>query len=134
VFVFQGGHEFVWPEIIRGDPLAWPFAIHEIAELHAFEMAGLNPFDSTAWRQYLREAHLQATSFELQYLCAWAQQLGTSVPELAIEIEHPLRRGTLQHDVLINDLKSRQGWTDPTLNERQEAQLFWQRIRQRGTP
>jgi hypothetical protein len=132
VFLQQGGYEFVWPSIIAGEPMAWPFALHEIEELRVFEERGVSPFDRSAWNQNQAEAHVHATVFELQYLRAWAKQMGMDAHELALEMEHPVRKGTQQHRHLLSALQTLEGWPSSSDAERQIARAFWNSILKRG--
>jgi hypothetical protein len=120
--------------MVQNAPEAWTIAIHEAKELQAFADRRVNPFDWQAWQTNFQEAHLQALVFELQYLREWARQEGQEIPELALEIENPLRRMSQDHLTFVQLLQSRNGWASPSDQEKQEARPFWQNLQQGGVP
>jgi hypothetical protein len=123
-----------WQEIAIGGYMAWAFAIHEARELQAFAEEDLNPYAEAPRKANLLRIHRAAMVFELQYIQAWARQLGFELPELALERRNPVRRyfsGQVQD---IEAIQSETRWPDPTLNELDRAEQFWTLVRQGGQP
>ena len=115
-----------WLSIVQGEWYAWIIALHEIYELECFSAMGVNPFDLTQWRENWEPAHLQATVFELHYVRDWARQSGEDVSEIALLLEHPLRKQLPQsHNRDVRAVRHSQGWTVPDEAERQKARRFW---------
>jgi hypothetical protein len=128
--VSPGGYNFFWRSIILGYTEAWAYAVHEAAELQAFADMGINPFDSAQRDAHLEEAHLDAVVAELRFLRAWAMHLQIDAPELAIEMENPVRKQSYHHANLLRALQARMGYPDPMATERRRARQFWQQITQ----
>ncbi len=124
------GHAYnaFWRSMVSGYPEAWTYAVHEAAELQAFAERSLNPFDAGQHNAYLAEAHLKATVQELVFLRAWAKQLQLRAPELAIEMENPIRSQSVRHKNFLETLRGYQQYPEPTLEELQIARQFWQRL------
>jgi hypothetical protein len=119
----------IWKSVVIGLPEAWVIAVHEAAELDAYAGMGLNPFDKEQWLDGLEEAHLKATSVEVEFLKRWAEQSDLTLPELAIEIANPMRgQFPREHALLITKLIGTYGWPLPTENEQEAARQWWARI------
>jgi hypothetical protein len=121
-----------WQEIVIGGYMAWAFAVHEARELQAFAEEDLNPYDEAPRKVNLLRMHRAAMVFELQYIRAWARQLGFELPELALERRNPVRRCFSGQAQDIEAIQSETGWPDPTLDELDRAEQFWTLVRQRN--
>lgn len=131
--LLTGRMDDVWEAIADGEWYAWLYAVHETAELQEFASGATNPFDRQQWNTNWRNAHLRATLYELRYLRAWANQLGTDAPELALELRHPIRSGFGAHARHVADLQLLAGFASPTVDELSAAALVWYKIK-RGVP
>ncbi len=130
--MLSGRIDEVWQAIVEDEFYAWLYAVHEAAELQEFANQAVNPFDRVQWNAHWKQPHLRAVLFELQYLRVWARQLGEEVPELALEMQHPIRGGYGSHKLFVQDVQTQTGWLMPTLSELQAASQFWQQIK-KGT-
>lgn len=126
----SGESDFAWKLIVEGDWTAWQVAVHEAAEIHAYEaILGIDWTDKAQRDAVMEDAHLYATIQELRFLVEWARQEGYDLPELAIEAENPLRKYTRQHAEWIQKLRDRYNLPDPTPAQKRMAARFWGKIR-----
>jgi hypothetical protein len=113
-----------WEAIVTGEWNAWPIAVHEAAELHAFMEIGVNPFDHLQFGRNLETAHFRAVLTELRFLCEWARSLGMEASELAIEAENPMRKPMRSHAGLLQRLQTDTGQPYPAQAELDSAALL----------
>ena len=129
-FVSQGALDVVWQGMVAGDWNAWPYAIHEAAELQAFFDLEVDVFDCVEYGRMLWEAHVQATLVELQFLSTWAEQREWRTSKLALEMQNPMRKQfPFAHQKLLDALSEQEGWMPPTPAFLEDARAFWQAIR-----
>jgi hypothetical protein len=118
----------VWQNIVEGYGAAWPFAIHEAAELDTFVQRGVNPFVPEERDLHLGDAHAQAVQVEVQFLKAWAKQLGEECSEAAIEATNPFRSIFTSRANLFARLHRLYNWDEPDAEAQESAERFWRRI------
>jgi hypothetical protein len=123
-----GDSDTVWKMIVAGGPETWMVAIHEAAEIEAYCAAGIDFLDPIAWKRRFAEMHILACIAEARFLKAWATHLGYNTTELALEINHPIRKPFRAHRSNVTDVQHKTGWDWPDEVQELKAVAFFKRI------
>jgi hypothetical protein len=90
--VFQGTPNLFWQMIVNGERPAFGIALHEAAEIQAFQRMGVDFSDRAAHQASYQQAHAEALLIELGYWQNWAQGTGYLTTLRALLLETPWRQ------------------------------------------